>query len=166
MSVLNWPLDSAELHRPDYGPTIPNFLAELMPHFPPQFKLVVTVRNSMRHLLDSFQTSTIRIDQFDQNQNIVNDLVAYTTSRLRKAPFIAADVSINGTLDPNAAQKLLLQKLINLSNGNFLYIKLVLDLIEARRLTLKSSSFSVLPANMDELFSMLSNLQFQVCRLD
>ena len=39
-------------------------------------------------------------------------------------------------------------------------MKLVLDLIEARRLTLKSSTFSVLPHNMDELFSMLSNLQF------
>ena len=64
-------------------------------------------------------------------------------------------------LDVNNAQKILLQKLNGLAAGNFLYIKLVLDLIEARRLSLKSSSFSVLPSNIDELFAMLSNLQFQ-----
>lgn len=114
----------------------------------------------MRHLLDSFQTSTIRIDQFE-NTNVHNDTILYTASRLRKAPFIAADVTVNGMIDSKAAQNILQQKLLTLSNGNMLYIKLVLDLIEARRLTLKSSSFSVLPTNVNELFSMLSNLQFQ-----
>lgn len=77
-------VDSAELHRPDYGPTIPNFLAEVMPLFPPQFKLIVTVRNQMRHLLDSFQTSTILIDDFEHNQHVLNDTILYTQSRLRK----------------------------------------------------------------------------------
>ena len=101
----------------------------------------------MRHLLDSFQTSTIRIDQFE-NTNVHNDTILYTASRLRKAPFIAADVTVNGMIDSKAAQNILQQKLLTLSNGNMLYIKLVLDLIEARRLTLKSSSFSVLPTNV------------------
>ena len=69
-------------------------------------------------------------------------------------------MSVNGVQDRLAAQRLLLKKLVELSRGNFLYMKLVLDLIEARRLTLKSSTFSVLPNNMDELFAMLSNLQY------
>ena len=102
----------------------------------------------MRHLLDSFQTSTIRIDQFE-NTNVHNDTILYTASRLRKAPFIAADVTVNGMIDSKAAQNILQQKLLTLSNGNMLYIKLVLDLIEARRLTLKSSSatlFGPLPS--------------------
>ena len=114
----------------------------------------------MRHLLDSLPTSVIRIDEIDQNSNLFNDIVAYGTTRLQKAPFIGSEVSVNGVQDRISAQRLLLKKLVELSRGNFLYMKLVLDLIEARRLTLKSSTFSVLPNNMDELFAMLSNLQF------
>lgn len=114
----------------------------------------------MRHLLDSFPTSVIRIDEMDQNTNLFNDIVHYCSSRLQKAQFIGSEVSVNGSVDRVAAQKLLLKKLVELSRGNFLYMKLVLDLIEARRLTLKSSTFSVLPNNMDELFAMLSNLQY------
>ena len=67
---------------------------------------------------------------------------------------------VNGSQDRIAAQKLLLQRLVERSRGNFLYMKLVLDLIEARRLTLRSSTFSVLPNDLNELFAMLSNLQF------
>ena len=114
----------------------------------------------MRHLLDSLPTSIIRIDEMEQNTNLFNDIVQYCTSRIQKANFIGSEVTVNGTVDRLQAQRLLLKKLVEISRGNFLFMKLALDLIEARRLTLKSSTFSVLPNNMDELFAMLSNLQF------
>ena len=37
-------LDSAELHRPDHGPTIPIFINKLTHYLPKQFKLLLTVR--------------------------------------------------------------------------------------------------------------------------
>ncbi|CAG5100388.1 Oidioi.mRNA.OKI2018_I69.XSR.g16978.t1.cds [Oikopleura dioica] len=153
-------LDSAELHRPDFGPTIPIFLSKLVGQLPPQFKLVLTVRTQMRHLVDVMPTSIISIDNIETNANLLNDIVQYCSSRLQKAPFICSEVIVNGSQDRIAAQKLLLQRLVERSRGNFLYMKLVLDLIEARRLTLRSSTFSVLPNDLNELFAMLSNLQF------
>jgi len=168
-------LDSAELHRPDFGPTIPIFLSKLVSQLPPQFKLVLTVRTQMRHLVDVMPTSIISIDNIETNANLLNDIVQYCSSRLQKgiiikfkrssyflfvAPFICSEVIVNGSQDRLAAQKLLLQRLVERSRGNFLYMKLVLDLIEARRLTLRSSTFSVLPNDLNELFAMLSNLQF------
>ena len=41
-------LDSAELHRPDFGPTIPIFLKSLIHYLPKQFKLLLTVRRHGR----------------------------------------------------------------------------------------------------------------------
>ena len=50
--------------------------------------------------------------------------------------------------------------LVFLFLGNFLFAKLVLDLIERGHLVIKSSSFKVLPVSLAEVFQLECNLKF------
>ena len=50
--------------------------------------------------------------------------------------------------------------MIFLFAGNFLFAKLVLDLIERGHLVIKSSSFKVLPVSLAEVFQLECNLKF------
>ena len=57
-------------------------------------------------------------------------------------------------------QERFLQHLTQTSQGNFLFAKLVLDLIERGHLVIKSSSFKVLPVSLAEVFQLECNLKF------
>jgi len=63
---------------------------------------------------------------------------------------------ISGNSDPAVAQKQLIQHLIKLARGNFLYLRLCLDLIDQGAIVLKSSGFKVIPVDLDEVGSFRS----------
>ena len=50
--------------------------------------------------------------------------------------------------------------LINKASGCFLYVKLILDLVEKGNLTIKSGSFKVVPQNLAEIYQLAFNLKF------
>ena len=50
--------------------------------------------------------------------------------------------------------------MLQASHGCFLYVKMVLDLIERGFLVIKSSSFNVLPMTLSEIFLLEFNLKF------
>ena len=58
-----------------------------------------------------------------------------------------------GQPDPSTAQKLLTQHLVKVGQGNFLYLRLCLDLIDQRAIVLKSAGFKVVPINLHEVCS-------------
>lgn len=51
-------------------------------------------------------------------------------------------------------------ELLQLSRGNQLYIKLLLDMIEQERIHLKATSISLLPADLAKLYLLHFNLAF------
>ena len=50
--------------------------------------------------------------------------------------------------------------LVTKAGGCFLYVKLVLDLVERGSLTIKSGSFKVVPQNLSEIYQLVFNLKF------
>lgn len=67
--------------------------------------------------------------------------------------------NINGKVEPAAIPKLSSQ-LVGRSQGSYLYLKLVLDLLEKGHLVIKSSSYKVLPVSLTELYLLQSNIRF------
>ena len=56
------------------------------------------------------------------------------------------------------------QFLVQVARGCFLYVKMVLDLLERGHLVIKSSSFNVLPLSLAEIFLLEFNLKFPSAR--
>lgn len=72
----------------------------------------------------------------------------------------STSASSNNKLDVNFQNKFI-QHLINLSEFNYLFIRLTLDLVEKGNLIIKSANFKVLPKNFDDLLKLYFNLKFQ-----
>ena len=53
---------------------------------------------------------------------------------------------------------------MQVARGCFLYVKMVLDLLERGHLVIKSSSFNVLPLSLAEIFLLEFNLKFPSAR--
>ena len=56
------------------------------------------------------------------------------------------------------------QFLVQVARVCFLYVKMVLDLLERGHLVIKSSSFNVLPLSLAEIFLLEFNLKFPSAR--
>ena len=50
--------------------------------------------------------------------------------------------------------------LVDQARGCFLYVKLILDLLERGSLTIKSSTFKVLPQTLSEVYQLAFNQRF------
>ena len=61
--------------------------------------------------------------------------------------------------DSNPAQRFQ-NYLVGVSNGCFLYVKLILDLIEKGHIILKSASYGVIPQSLSEVFLLQFNQKF------
>lgn len=100
----------------------------------------------------------------------LNQLKSSTTTLLARGSLAVSSSSTQvnsnsstGTLpkfDSNFQNKFA-QHLISLSECNFLFVKLTLDLIEKGNLVIKSANFKVLPKSFDDLVKLYFNLKFQ-----
>ena len=61
----------------------------------------------------------------------------------------------SGKSDPAVAHKLLTQFLIKESKGNFLYLRMTLDLIDQGDIVPKSAGFKVVPINLNQVMIKL-----------
>lgn len=160
------------------------FLSSNMSLFPKWLKLIITVRNDewLRKSSLTLNTNKYHVINLDSKlaqsfSNYLNkDLNDYIIYRLNKSVDIQKNIlyfnssqspSLNryGTwsankLDSNFQLKFV-QHLSHLAENNYLFIKLVLDLIAKGNLTIKNSNFKVLPKNFDHLVKLYFNLKFQ-----
>ncbi|XP_030592654.1 protein TANC2-like isoform X2 [Archocentrus centrarchus] len=153
-------LNEAEFHRPDYGDTLTSFLSRTIQKFPSWLKVITTIRTGQQDITHSLPFHRISLDRMDENNAIDQDLQGYLMQRINSSSEIQSNVSLsNGRLDNTALSKLI-SHLKSLSRGSYLYLKLILDLIEGGYLVLKSSSFKVVPVSLAEVYLLQLNMRF------
>lgn len=156
-------LNEAEYHRPDYGDTITSFLAKHLENFPPWLKLIVTIRTSLQDMANHLPFHRISLDMNNVSIDTVQkDLHDYINLRIHTSPTIRNNIASNGK--EGTSQNRFINHLVQLSRGNFLYVRLTLDLIERGHLVIKSSSFKVLPVTLSEVYMLHFNLKFPSLR--
>lgn len=150
-------LCEAEYHRPDQGDTIASFLARMITYFPPWLKIIATVRTQ---ILEFVKMMPLTRFSLDSNSEVVQkDIYEYCTYRIKTNQVIQNNIQVPGET-PSSVQLKFVQYLMNLARGSFLYVKLILDLIESGHLISKSSTFKVLPVSLAQVLLLKFNLKF------
>ena len=94
-------------------------------------------------------------------ESVKKDMTDYIFARTA-TPSLYCKLQTSGSL--GRQNKNILAKLNNFlvtkSHGCFLYVKLILDMIDKGNLTVKSSSFKVFPQNLFEIYQLAFNLKF------
>ena len=171
-------LCDAEIHKPDHGPTISSFLAQHLSAFPSWLKIIATIRTPMAETAKSLPFHRINLDKTDVDERLNKDMQNYIFLRVRKSPEIQANItpkfwkpnsdqrqspqmeSEGTSISQGGPQDQLSQFLVRAAAGNFLYVKMVLDLIQRGKLVVKSASFKVIPLSLSEIYQLEFNLKF------
>ncbi|XP_058258119.1 protein TANC1 isoform X2 [Hemibagrus wyckioides] len=151
-------LNEAEFHKPDYGDTIASFITKIISKFPVWLKLVVTVRVNLVDVTSLLPFPIISLDDV-HDKSISADLHSYVQHRVEHSASILSNITVNGKAEPAASSKLS-SHLVGRSQGSYLYLKLVLDLLEKGHLMIKSSGYKVLPVSLTELYLLQCNIRF------
>jgi len=151
----------AHSHRPDYRDNIPSFVGKHLIRFPSWLKIVCTVRSNARDATRGLPFQTVSLDNSDVDERLNKDMCDYVTLRIQKSSLLRKNImlSMNRNTEENKHNKFQ-NYLVQCAKGNFLYVKLTMDLIERGHLVLKSSSYKVLPQNLSEVFLLEFNLRF------
>lgn len=161
------------------------FLLEQASKWPKWLRLLITVRDEKRvvSLLEKNKTSyhLIKLDvaspgssisPYSSTPNLVKDLNDYIQYRINKSIDIQKNVlcltngpatstaPINTNVDLNFQNKFM-QHLVRLSSGNYLYLKLLLDLIERGMMVIKGANFNAIPKDFSHLLKLYFNLKFK-----
>ncbi|XP_060774655.1 protein TANC1 isoform X2 [Neoarius graeffei] len=151
-------LNEAEFHKPDYGDTIASFITKIISKFPIWLKLVVTVRVNLVDVTSLLPFPIISLDDTHE-KSISADLHAYVQHRVDHSTSILSNITVNGKVEPAASSKLS-SHLVGRSQGSYLYLKLILDLLEKGHLVIKSSNYKALPMSLTELYLLQCNIRF------
>ncbi|XP_041979704.1 protein TANC2 isoform X2 [Aricia agestis] len=152
-------LCEAEYHRPDHGYTIASFLTRHVPEMPSWLKVVTTIRTQFLELTKQLPYTRLSLDESD---NVNKDLLEYFNSRVHSAPIIETNVkSSTGKSEGvhNSVTKFA-QYVLHLSQGSFLFLKLILDLLERSHIVVKSTNYKVVPISLAQIFLLQFNLRF------
>ncbi|XP_039266848.2 protein TANC2-like isoform X1 [Styela clava] len=152
-------LGEAEQHRPDHGYSIFTFLHRYLPDFPDFLKLVVTCRTQDKAVMEKVPLFELSIDLESNKTDVTRDLQSYICHRMAQSKYLS-NLTLMGKPDAATTQKLLTTHLLSKCDGNMLYLRLTLDLIESGKLVPKSSGFKVIPVNVSEVFLLMCNLKF------
>ncbi|XP_045769390.1 protein TANC2 isoform X3 [Maniola jurtina] len=152
-------LCEAEYHRPDHGYTIATFLARHVPEMPSWLKVVATIRTQFLELTKQLPYTRLSLDDSD---NVHKDLLEYFNARVQTAPIIETNIkSSTGKTEGmhNSVMKFA-QYVLHLSQGSFLFLKLILDLLERSHIVVKSTNYKVVPISLAQIFLLQFNLRF------
>ena len=148
-------------HRPDFGDTLISFLARHLASFPAWLKLVVTVRAEKQELVSTFGLSQVSLDQWQIDKRIEADITEFVSRRISRSPSIQRNITPQlGRHTEDNPQVKFQNYLVSIAKGCFLFVKLVLDLVDRGHLVIKSSSFKILPQTLSEVFMLEFNLRF------
>lgn len=155
-------LCEAEYHRPDHGDTISSFLTKHTPEMPTWIKIITTIRSPFIELIKQLPYTRLSIDYYQCHDNVHKDMYDYINARLQTNPSIQNNMkfAIGKSEGVNNAIFKFSQYLMQLSQGSFLFIKLILDLIERGNLIIKSSNYKVIPVSLAQIFLLQLNLKF------
>ncbi|CAH2084982.1 unnamed protein product [Euphydryas editha] len=152
-------LCEAEYHRPDHGYTIASFLTRHVPEMPSWLKVVATIRTQFLELTKQLPYTRLSLDESD---NVHKDLLEYFNARVQAAPIIETNIkSSTGKTEGvhNSVMKFA-QYVLHLSQGSFLFLKLILDLLERSHIVVKSTNYKVVPISLAQIFLLQFNLRF------
>lgn len=163
-------LNEAEFHKPEYGDSLSCFISKHLIYFPKWLKLIVTVRTAFQEITRNFPFHRISLDRLSVNENLQSDIFHYINYRINKSSAIKSNISMSNSTNKSttaisteeriSAHSKFVNHLISLSRGCMLFVKLTLDLIERGSLVMKSSSYNILPINLNEVFLLSFNLRF------
>ena len=100
------------------------------------------------------------LDKEYKDGHIAQDILNYIRLRCRSSSLIRQNISMYLSSKVDNLEVEFEDHLERISNGCFLYLKMTLDMIEKGHLVIKSSSFSVLPVSLFEVFLLEFNLKF------
>ena len=93
------------------------------------------------------------------NNNVIASLL-----RVARSPAIRDNITPKSVKVEGSPEARITQFLVQVARGCFLYVKMVLDLLERGHLVIKSSSFNVLPLSLAEIFLLEFNLKYPSAR--
>ena len=148
-------------HRPDFGDTIISFLRRHLDKLPSWLKLVITVRSEKQDLLSDFGLSCLSLDQWHIDKRIEADISEFVSKRISRSQNIQRNITPQSVRQMDENPQVKFQNyLVSISKGNFLFVKMTLDLVDRGHLVIKSSSFKILPQSLSEVFMLEFNLKF------
>ncbi|XP_068617508.1 protein TANC2 isoform X2 [Battus philenor] len=152
-------LCEAEYHRPDHGYTIATFIARHTAEMPVWLKIVATVRTQFLELTKQLPYTRLSLDESD---NVHKDLLKYFNARLQAAPIIETNIKCSTGKTEGAHNSVMkfAQYVLHLSQGSFLFLKLILDLLERSHIVVKSTNYKVVPISLAQIFLLQFNLRF------
>ncbi|XP_032516332.2 protein TANC2 isoform X2 [Danaus plexippus] len=152
-------LCEAEYHRPDHGYTVASFLIRHVPEMPAWLKVVATIRSQFLELTKQLPYTRFSLNECD---NVQKDLLEYFNARVQAAPIIETNIKSSTGKSEGVHNSVLkfAQYVIHLSQGSFLFLKLILDLLERSHIVVKSTNYKVVPISLAQIFLLQFNLRF------
>ncbi|XP_052754822.1 protein TANC2 isoform X3 [Galleria mellonella] len=152
-------LCEAEYHRPDHGHTIASFLAKHVPEMPTWLKVIATVRTQFLELGKQLPYTRLSLDESD---NVNKDLLEYFNTRVQATPIIETNIKCSTGKSEGVHNSVMkfAQYVLHLSQGSFLFLKLILDLLERSHIVVKSTNYKVVPISLAQIFLLQFNLRF------
>ena len=95
-----------------------------------------------------------------EDERIKKDLSDYIATRINVAQLANKLIHKNSSRLQEKIMTKFTHFLVCKASGCFLYVKLILDLVEKGNLSIKSGSFKVVPQNLSEIYQLAFNLKF------
>jgi len=161
-------LDESLLHKPDFGYSIFSFIEEQIGILPDFIKIIATARTREFGRISQLPFERYSLDLSSENESNQNyrttndkrlcqDIENYIQYRVNMAPSIT---SRTRSAPEQYIETELINYLTTCSAGNFLYLRMTLDLMEKGQIVPKSISFKVVPRSLDEIFTLVFNQRF------
>lgn len=171
-------IDESLLHKPDHGHSIFSFVEEQLRTLPDFVKIVLTSRTPQLERLQRLPLDCFTLDLSPaacetpttpttpgavvqhlsdqqrarlsaEDELIRRDMITYVQYRISQAPDVLNLARMAAKSDQVEGR--LIEHLTRTSEGNFLYLRMTLDLMERGHIVPKSINFKVVPQSLDEV---------------
>ncbi|EYC21875.1 hypothetical protein Y032_0018g3578 [Ancylostoma ceylanicum] len=152
--------DEAEFHRSEDGRSIATFICNLVAHLPPWVRFIVSCNADTSLIFDDIMTRRIRLDDIALDERVVRDSRMLVDYRLSMVPELDNHLLSNtrrSIIDPFGD---LIDRIVYAANGNVLYIRLLIRLVETGRLPVRYLMQSNLPMDDIDLYGLIMELTF------
>ncbi|KAK6745101.1 hypothetical protein RB195_011669 [Necator americanus] len=152
--------DEAEFHRSEDGHSIATFICDLVAHLPPWVRFIVSCNADTSLIFDEIMTRRIRLDDIALDERVVRDsrmLIDYRLSMVQELDNHLLSNTRRSIIDPFGD---LIDRIVFAANGNVLYIRLLIRLVETGRLPVRYLMQSNLPVDDIDLYGLIMELTF------
>lgn len=145
-------IDEAEFHRPESSDSIGAFLLRMHRSLPDYIRLLITVRTDCAQLIDQAGWRRLSLDEAALDERVARDARLYIDRRLAAGEQLRRNVAVTtGLTELDHPLLHFAHHLALLANGNLLYLRLTLDLLEQGIVRLKTANYSALPVSLPEV---------------